>query len=245
MTKAILFDLDGTLLPMDTDQFVKDYIKVLAPIVAKYIDPETFVKALWKGTHAMIADVDPAKTNEEIFEKAFLFASKADKDVVWPLFDHFYEHTFPQLSHLSQPTPLAKKVVEEAVDQGYRVAIATNPVFPKSAIEHRIKWAGINHIQFEVVTIYEECYFTKPHVQYYEAICQCLKLQPEECIMVGNDAQEDMSASQIGMKTFLVKGNVIDRGEPSYPIDDKGTLEELYDKIKQSKGLFSKEESKA
>lgn len=241
MAKAILFDLDGTLLPMDTDKFVKDYIKVLAPIVAKYIDAETFVKALWKGTHAMMADMNPKKTNEEVFEEAFLSVSKVNKEVVWPLFNNFYEHIFPTLSHLSQPTPLAKKVVEEAVDKGYRVAIATNPVFPRSAIEHRIKWAGIEHIPFEVVTIYEECSFTKPHTQYYASICERLELQPEECIMVGNDAQEDMSASQIGLKTFLVEGNIIDRGEPNYPVDDQGTLEELYDKIKQGKGLFVRE----
>jgi HAD superfamily hydrolase (TIGR01662 family) len=242
MVKAILFDLDGTLLPMDTDQFVKNYMKVLAPTVAKYIEPEAFVRALWKGTHAMMADMDPKKTNEEVFEKAFLSSSNLDKEVVWPLFDHFYEHTFPTLSHLSQPTPLAKKVVAEAVKQGFRVAIATNPVFPRSAIKHRLRWAGIEDIPFEVVTFYEECCFTKPHAQYYESICQRLELEPEECIMIGNDAQEDMSASQIGLKTFLVEGNTIDRGEPTYLIDDRGTLEELYEKIKQRKGLFAKAE---
>jgi HAD superfamily hydrolase (TIGR01549 family) len=242
MAKALLFDLDGTLLPMNTEKFVQDYIKVLAPSVARYIDPETFVKALWKSTHAMVANIDSKKTNEEVFEEAFLSITKTDKETVWPLFDDFYEKTFPTLSHLSQPTPLAKKVVEEAIQQGYRVAVATNPVFPRAAIEHRITWAGIDHIPFEVVTVYEECNFTKPHVQYYQMICDRLRLPPEECIMIGNDRQEDMSASRIGIKTFLVDGNVIDRGEPAYTIDDRGTLEELYDQLKQRNGLFAKEE---
>jgi HAD superfamily hydrolase (TIGR01549 family) len=239
MAKALLFDLDGTLLPMDTDKFVEDYIKVLASSVARYIDPETFVKALWKATHAMMASTDPKKTNEEVFEETFLSLTKADKETVWPLFDDFYEKTFPTLSHLSQPTPVSKKIVEEAIEQGYRVAVATNPVFPRAAIEHRITWAGIDHIPFEVVTVYEECNFTKPHTQYYEMICNRLGLSPEECIMIGNDMQEDMSASKIGIKTFLVEGNVIDRGEPVYTINGRGTLEEVYESIKQQKGLFA------
>jgi HAD superfamily hydrolase (TIGR01662 family) len=242
MAKALLFDLDGTLLPMDTDKFVEDYIKVLAPSVARYIDPETFVKALWKATHAMIESTDLNKTNEEVFEEAFLSSTKADKATVWPLFDDFYQNTFPTLSYLSQPTPLAKKVVEEAVAQGYRVAVATNPVFPRAAIEHRLTWAGVDHIPFEVVTVYEECNFTKPHTQYYEMICNRLGQPAEECIMIGNDMQEDMSASRIGMKTFLVEGNVIDRGEPDYTVDGRGTLEELYESIKQQKGLFAQKD---
>jgi HAD superfamily hydrolase (TIGR01549 family) len=239
MAKALLFDLDGTLLPMDTDKFVEGYLKVLAPSVARYIDPEVFVKALWKATHAMIASTDLNKTNEEVFEEVFYSLTKADKATVWPLFEDFYQKTFPTLSYLSQPTPLAKKVVEEAVAQGYRVAVATNPVFPRAAIEHRLTWAGVDHIPFDVVTFYEECCFTKPHPQYYEMICSGIGLPAEECIMIGNDLQEDMSASRIGMKTFLVEGNVIDRGEPVYTVDGRGTLEELYESIKLKKGLFA------
>ncbi|WP_096202300.1 HAD family hydrolase [Bacillus sp. FJAT-45350] len=238
MIKAILFDLDGTLLPMDTNAFVKHYIKELAPRVAHIMDPEEFVKALLAGTDAMMKNMEGSLTNEKVFEQKFLSLANVKKEEIWPTLDHFYDNVFPTFSTLCQPTPIARKVVEEAVKQGYRVAIATNPVFPKSAITHRLKWAGIDDLPFEVVTVYEESSYTKPHVEYYQEICERLGVQPNECMMVGNHIQEDMIASSIGMKTYLVEGYVIDKGEPSYAIDDRGTLEDLYGILTKQEGLF-------
>ncbi|GAE35481.1 HAD family hydrolase [Halalkalibacter akibai] len=239
MKKVILFDLDGTLLPMDTDQFVQTYIKELALRVAHIMDPKLFVQALWGGTEAMIKNTDPERTNEKVFEETFLRLAAIEKEKIWPTLDQFYETVFPTFSYLSSPSAVAKQVVEEAIKQGYNVAVATNPVFPKAAITHRLKWAGIDDIPFELVTVYEEASFTKPHKQYYQEILQKLEVEPNDCIMIGNDKQEDMVAGSLGMRTFLVDGYVIDRGEVSYQIDDHGTLEELLEKLKNRVGIFS------
>lgn len=239
MSKVILFDLDGTLLPMNTEKFVEGYLKILSSKVVDYIDPEFFVKALWKGTHAMIANLDPTKTNEEVFKEEFLAFTELNEREIWPILDNFYTHTFPTLSYLSEHTPWAKRVVEEALERGFRVGIATNPVFPRQAIEHRINWAGIDHIPFEVVTVYEDSYFTKPHKEYYQMIANRLEVEPEECIMVGNDVQEDISSSQIGMKTYLVEGFVMNRGEPLYQPNETGSLEDLYRRINKREGIFA------
>ncbi|OIJ19247.1 haloacid dehalogenase [Anaerobacillus alkalidiazotrophicus] len=241
MSKVILFDLDGTLLPMDTDLFVKNYIQKLGSRVSHILDPHEFTKALLAGTDAMIRNLEEEKTNEQVFTESFLSLVNLNKEEIWPTLDKFYEETFPTLNYLTEPTPVAKKVVEEAVNQGYRIVIATNPLFPKAAIYERLRWAGINELTFDIVTVYEESVYTKPHVEYYRNICHRLEVKPEDCIMVGNDKQEDMSASQIGMKTFLVHGYVIDRGEPNYPINDEGTLEQLYDKLKGKLGIFARE----
>ena len=46
--KNILFDLDGTLLPMDQERFAHSYTKRLAAYMAPYgYDPELLIKALW------------------------------------------------------------------------------------------------------------------------------------------------------------------------------------------------------
>ncbi|MBM7094393.1 HAD family hydrolase [Bacillus sp. H-16] len=238
MVKVILFDLDGTLLPMDTEAFVENYIKELAPRVAHIMDPKQFVQALWAGTEAMIKNKDHQKTNEAVFEETFLSLIPVTKEEIWPTLDAFYEKVFPGFSHMSEPTPLAKEVVEEAVEKGYRVAIATNPVFPRAAINHRVNWAGISHIPFELVTVYEESVYTKPHTEYYKHICDQLEVNPDDCLMVGNDKQEDMSASAIGMRTYLVEGHVIDRGAPQFTIDDHGTLEDFYKDLKNGSGVF-------
>jgi FMN phosphatase YigB (HAD superfamily) len=241
MIKVILFDLDGTLLPMDTDAFVKDYLKQLAPRVAHIIDPQQFLKSLWAGTEAMMRNVEAEKTNEQVFEETFLELTKLNKEDIWPTLDDFYTNVFPTLSHLCNPTPMARQVVELAIKQGYRIAVATNPVFPKAAIYERLRWAGISDMPFEVVTVYETSTYTKPHGEYYQEICDRLGVEPKDCLMVGNDKQEDMAASKIGMRTFLVEDCIIDRGEPSYPIDDQGTLEELFEKLLKKDGVFSTE----
>ncbi|MGO4888184.1 HAD family hydrolase [Anaerobacillus sp. MEB173] len=239
MAKAMLFDLDGTLLPMDTDSFVKHYLKELAPRVSHIMDSNEFLHALLAGTKAMIENIDRSKTNEQVFEETFFSIAKVNKDQLWPTLDHFYEHIFPEFSSLCNPTPIARQVVEESLRQGYQVAIATNPVFPKSAIYHRLAWAGVADLPFDMVTVYEDCMFTKPHQEYYSDICQRIGVKPKECIMIGNDNQEDMVAGEIGMKTFLVEGNVIDRGTTAYRIDDHGTLDQLYEKMKNKMGIFA------
>ncbi|WP_216828628.1 HAD family hydrolase [Alkalihalobacterium elongatum] len=240
MAKVILFDLDGTLLPMDTEAFIQTYIKELAPRVSHIIEPQHFVPALWAGTEAMMKNLDPSLTNERVFEETFLKVANVKKEEIWPALDHFYDAVFPTFSHLSQPSTVAKKIVDEAFSQGYRVAIATNPVFPKVAIHHRLQWAGVADMPFEMVTVYEESTFTKPHTHYYEDICNRLEVTPEECIMIGNDMQEDMVVSTMGMRTFLVEGHVIDRGTATYSIDESGTLEDLYERIVKRTGVFAK-----
>lgn len=231
--KAVLFDLDGTLLPMDTDAFVESYVKLLAKEIAHVIEPEKFVKALWSATHSMIGDTNPDKSNEQVFEEAFLSLIALKKEDIWPILDEFYVKSFPKLVQFTQPNQLGRQVVEEVLAQNKKVAIATNPLFPKVAIMERLKWASLEDMPFHHVTFYENSFFTKPHTDYYLNICKTLDLEPEQCLMVGNDMQEDMVASKIGMKTFLIKDHLIDRGNHSFQPDWQGSMNDFYQWLKQ------------
>ena len=238
--KAILFDLDGTLLPMDTDAFLHQYFKALAAHVKHIIDPDLLVKHVTDGTKAVIANEDPELTNEQVFMQQFLQRSGLQRETIWPLFDQFYRDVFPKLKACAHPTPLAREIVGEALSQQYRPVIATNPVFPRLATLERMRWAGIADLPFAWVTVYEESHFCKPSRSYYKEICDRLDVPPDACIMVGNDVQEDMAAGQLGMKTFLVTDCAIDRGHPDYPVDDRGTLKGLYEKLKNRQSVFAK-----
>ncbi|WP_035300881.1 HAD family hydrolase [Brevibacillus thermoruber] len=237
---TILFDLDGTLLEMQTEPFVKGYLKELGRYVGDRYDAEKMLALIWDATKAMIANQEPDKTNEQVFVEYFNKHGLWNKDELWPVFDAFYRDVFPQLSHMTYPSPWAKQIVEEAKRQGFRVAVATNPVFPRAAIHHRLAWIELAPHDFELVTVYEESHFTKPNPAYFAEICQKLGVQPTECVMVGNHMQEDMVAGKLGMKTFLVTNWLEDRGEPQYPVDQRGTLEELYAAISQRTGVFAR-----
>ncbi|MEJ8548451.1 HAD-IA family hydrolase [Brevibacillus borstelensis] len=237
---TILFDLDGTLLEMRTDPFVKGYLQELGKYMGDSYDSQALIGVIWEATKRMIMNQDPEKTNEQVFIEYFTEHSPWPKEELWPLFDKFYQEVFPSLSHLTHPSPWAKKIIEAAKQQGYRVAVATNPVFPRDAIHSRLAWIELSPDDFELVTVYEESHFTKPNPGYFQEICSKLGVEPAECVMVGNHMQEDMVASKVGMKTFLVTNWLEDRGEPQYPVDQQGTLEELYTAITDRTGLFAK-----
>ncbi len=236
---TILFDLDGTLLGMRTEEFVQQYVREIAKFLGDRFDTKQIVKSIFEATKAMIMSREPDKTNEEVFTEHFLNETGLEQEEIWPIFDQFYKEVFPTLSHLTYPSPLAKRIVEAAKEAGYRVVVATNPVFPKDAIVSRLAWIELSPEDFELVTVYEESHFTKPNLEYFQEICEKLSVAPTECIMIGNHMQEDMVASKLGMKTFLVTDYMENRGEPVYPVDQQGTLEELHQQLVSRSGIFS------
>lgn len=241
MTKptTLLFDLDGTLLGMRTEEFVHQYLGEVVKFIGDRFDAKQITKAILDATKAMIVSQEPEKTNEQVFVETFLSQTSLEKEAIWPIFDQFYREVFPTLSHLTYPTPLGKQVVQAAKDAGYRVVVATNPVFPRDAIVSRLAWIELAPEDFDLVTVYEESHFTKPNVEYFQEICDKLEVNPAECIMIGNHMQEDMVASKLGMTTYLVTDYLENRGEPVYPVNQQGNMEELIEAIKNRSGIFT------
>ncbi len=202
--KAVLFDLDGTLLPMDQDEFTRGYFKLLAKKLLPHgYDPDLLVKAIWHGTAAMVIN-DGSCTNEEAFWKDFAntYGQKTLADR--PLFEEFYAVEFQNAKELCGFTQAALETVTMLKAEEMRLVLATNPIFPAIATESRIRWAGLEPEDFELYTTYENINYCKPNLDYYREILRRLHLSAEDCIMVGNDVREDMVAGQLGMKTFLL-----------------------------------------
>lgn len=223
---TVLFDLDGTLLPMDQEVFVKTYLGYLARYLAPYgYDPKAVVDSIWAGTGAMVKN-DGSATNEVVFWKKFctIFGEDARKDE--PLFQHFYETRFPDVQPSCGFNPKAAPAVAAIKARGLRVALATNPIFPAIATEQRIRWAGLKPEDFEIYTTYENSRHSKPNLDYYQDVLNALGVKPEECLMVGNDAGEDMVAAKLGMKVFLLTDSLIDRGL-DISIYPQGSFDEL------------------
>lgn len=208
---TVLFDLDGTLLPMDQEQFVKAYFGLLAKKLAGHgYVPEELVKAIWDGTAAMVKNTG-GKTNEEAFWENFAgrYGEEVKKDI--PLFDEFYHNEFNGAQTACGFDPDAAKAIAEIRKMGLRVALATNPIFPAIATQNRIRWAGLTPDDFELYTTYENSRYCKPNPDYYREILDKLNVMPEECLMVGNDVTEDMVAQTLGMKVFLMPKCIINK----------------------------------
>jgi FMN phosphatase YigB (HAD superfamily) len=234
MFKAVLFDLDGTLLHIDMDYFLKQYFKKMMELAAEmgYREGSRLVEQIWRSTDVMIADLDHETSNEEVFMRDFYCNWPYSPEEFNLFFDRFYRERFPLLKEFCRPFPGVPEMMEYIMRQRVKVVIATNAVFPLSALRDRIAWAGLGHHRFDLITSYELMHFCKPHVQYYQEIVQRIGVQPEDCLMVGNDTGEDLPAAKIGMKTFLVEDLLIDKGA-DYKPDWQGRLPHFFDFVKK------------
>ena len=202
---TILFDLDGTLLPMDQDLFTKCYFKGLCKKMAPYgYQPEELVNAIWAGTKAMVTN-DGTQTCETAFWNRFaeiLGESVRDKE---PVFAEFYEKEFQLVKDVCGYNPDVAALIAQLKAAGYRIVLATNPLFPPIATHSRVRWAGMNTEDFELITTYDNSSFCKPNPAYYREILNKIGATPDQCLMVGNDVKEDMvAASKLGLSTFLL-----------------------------------------
>ena len=210
--KAVLFDLDGTLLPMDMDEFTEGYFKVLAGKAAPFgYEPKKLVDAIWHGTAAMVKN-DGSRSNEEAFWEDFgrtFGEEKAKEDR--HVFEEFYANDFICAKDFCGFNPLAAESVKRIKAKGLRVALATNPIFPLIATQSRIRWAGLEPEDFELYTTYENIGYSKPNPDYYREVVRRMGLLPEDCLMVGNDVSEDMVAQKLGMSVFLITDCMINK----------------------------------
>lgn len=224
---TVLFDLDGTLVPMDQNVFVKDYFSRLTARMSAYgYSPEKMIDAMWHSIGAMVKN-DGVKSNEAIFWKKF--SSILGDDILnhTSEFEDFYENEFDKVKSVCGYNPAAADAVHKIKGMGYRVALATNPLFPKRATELRISWAGLHHNDFELFTTYENIGFCKPNLEYYKEVIKRLGVTPEECLMVGNDVGEDMIAEKLGMNIFLITDCIINKTGADISVYPNGSFSDL------------------
>lgn len=230
MLKAILFDLDDTLLGNDMDKFLPGYFSLLGEYATRYMPREQFMAELMTCTQAMIQNEDPTLTNRDVFWHLFEERTGLDTAELEAFFDQFYRNQFLQLESRTVKRPFAAKLVQLCLDKNLNVVIATNPLFPLVAIEARLAWAGLSveEYDFALVTAYENMHATKPSPTYYAEILQKIECAPEHALMVGNDWENDIApAHSVGVHTYWLAAE--DAVRPSKIPSHRGTsLKDLY-----------------
>ena len=225
--RFVLFDLDGTLLPMDQEKFMQAYFGGLCQKLAPLgYEPRQLIDGIWAGTAAMVRN-DGACTNEDAFWNTFCALVKPDARRDEPVFDDFYRHEFQQVAQACGCDPAAAAIVKRLRRKGLKLALATNPIFPAIATQSRMRWAGLDEADFELYTTYENACHCKPNPDYYRDVLAALGAQPEECLMVGNDVGEDMIAARLGMKVFLLTDCLINRKNEDISVYPHGGFAEL------------------
>lgn len=207
--KAIFFDLDGTLLPLDMDLFIKRYFGALREFASEQgFDGDAFLEALLAATKAMT--VEGEGTNADRFWSVFASLLKCDSDGLAPLLDDFYETRFDELGQGIVPTPESARIVSLLKEKGYPLYLTTMPFFPRIAVEKRLGWAGVPVDAFERITSYENSTSVKPYAAYYRENIKAAGVGAESILMVGNNTKEDLAALDLGVDGFLVTDCLLD-----------------------------------
>ena len=235
MIKIILFDLDGTLLPMQQDDFTTAYFNGLSKKLAPYgYEPKRLVGGVWQGTKAMVKN-DGTQTNEQVFwnEFASLFGDKVYEDI--DRFNEFYATDFDKLKSYCGYNEQANNTIRALKEKGYTLVIASNPVFPMTAQKKRMSWAGVNPDDFALITSYENSHYCKPNPQYYKEIAERLGVKPSDCLMVGNDTTEDAAAKLMGMDFFLLTDCLLNKESKDISKFRRGSFVQLLNYIENPK----------
>ncbi len=239
---TIMFDLDGTLIPFDQDEFIREYFGRLArKMIPMGFDKDILMKAIWAGINAMLNN-DGAMTNKESFFEVFgmiimEYLSKSsderlsqfadDMDALEKVFNDFYTKEFDEVRCVLKSNPDRSDFIKTLRDKGYKLVLATNPLFPRVAVGVRLSWIGLGLTDFDYVTTYENSSYSKPNPGYYEEILHNINREASECIMIGNNPVDDMQAEKVGLDVYLVTDNLENQTGEDITIYNRGSFEDM------------------
>jgi FMN phosphatase YigB (HAD superfamily) len=224
--------MDGTLLPMDNDVFMKGYFKALCEKLAHYgIEPQALIDAVWTGTRSMVLN-DGSRTNEKAFWEKFEQITGLPTEQINEECKDFYVHEFHRVKACTGENPLATVAVSVAGTKAEKVVLATNPLFPLAGQKTRMSWVGLSPEDFCMVTSYETDSYCKPNPKYFLSVCERIGVEPEECLLIGNDEYEDMYAGSLaGLDCYLVTDCMI--ADEKHPWEGaKGTFVEMLEMLR-------------
>jgi FMN phosphatase YigB (HAD superfamily) len=247
MLKAVLIDLDNTMILFDEIAFYQRYMERIVPFFDGLVPAEQFRDRLLRGIRGLLQN-NGEMVNQEMFLNIFCDGYEDRRQAIWERFMAFYLTEYEKIAIDVKIPPGLQDVLDALRSWNLAVVVATNPLFPEIAQIKRMAWGGLDPQRFDGVTHMENSNYVKPRKEYYRQICDRMGLPPECCLMVGNDQINDMVAGTLGMKTYLTtESEVFDygavtKGRPvrpgqKYPADHSGTLLEVIDVVARTCGL--------
>mgnify|MGYP000860787447 FL=1 len=227
MRDTFLFDLDGTVLPMEIDEFMKLYFYYIGNHFKEIIEPNELVKNILESTEKMVR-INNGQKNEEIFMEHFDSLLDGNVEEYKPMFYEFYNSTFDKVKASTHKSKYMRKSIDILKEKGYRIVLATNPLFLMVANHHRIRWAGFEPSEFEYISSFEDNSYCKPHLEYYNEVLGYINKTAEECYMVGNDVFDDLSSKKLGIKTYLITNHLLNKHNQEIDTDYEGTYYDFY-----------------
>ena len=230
LTLTLLIDLDDTLLGNSMETFIPAYLSALGERLADHSPPEKTAQTLMIATRQMFDNNCPAQTLEAAFDPHFYPTLGIEKPEIKGDLEHFYGEIFPTLEHLTQPIPEAVEFIEQAIQRGYRIGIATNPLFPRAAILHRLEWAGLSpkKYSFDLIPAYEDFHFAKPNPAFFAEFLGRMGWPEGPVLMIGNDLDHDVRGAQgMGIPVFWISDGSVGLSQGILPPNKQGSISDI------------------
>jgi FMN phosphatase YigB (HAD superfamily) len=204
LRKAVFFDLDGTLLPMNMEEFAATYMEEMEKSGAlKVLNHKDAGRVFGEALVYMMGE-HGRPTNEDAFMTRLEELTGVKREAFMPELKRFYSDHFENVRRSTRTEPLARAVIDELKAKNYALVLATSPIFPQVATDMRIAWAGLTTEDFRYVTYYDNSRYVKPNLKYYEELLLETGFEAGECYMVGNSVEEDLCAKEIGFEVFFL-----------------------------------------
>ncbi|WP_020675155.1 HAD family hydrolase [Geopsychrobacter electrodiphilus] len=230
---AILFDLDGTLLQVDMPAYIRRYVAGYYTHCKDLVEFDPLQRAMRAGIRLLLETEDGTLRNEE---RLFTFLAgrlQLSESLLRARFADFLLSGVDALAAVVKPIPMVTALLESCRLAGIPLALATNPVFPRTLIEARCRWVGLDADDFSLLTCFENSYYCKPQAGYFQEVAGRLGVDPKTCLMVGNDTCHDLAATRVGMTTWLLEPFLIERDGPKWEPDHRGTHQQLHDYLRK------------
>jgi FMN phosphatase YigB (HAD superfamily) len=230
MSLTLLLDLDDTLLVNTASVFIPAYINLLTEYLGEKLSNQNIQPALLSAVKQMSENTDPAKTLEECFDSRFYPKINTSKEFLQHAIEEFYGQVYPQLRGLTRQQPQANLLTRELSARLIPMVVATNPLFPKTAISQRIAWADLypKEEDYALITSFEAFHFAKPNPSCYAEILAKLGWPETFVAMVGNDWNADIvPAETVGIPTFFLGEQVQQQDFERHPGSSQGNWNDL------------------
>ncbi len=203
--RALLLDLDGTLLDLDGDWFLEEYLAALSEWMAPVVDPGRFAEALWSAAIPVMVDRagHPGRSNRDVLWQALSDTLQVDPAVLQERFGVFVDGDLTQIAPGGAAREGAHELVAAGRAGGFKLAVATMPIYPRRVVDERLRRANLQDVPWDLVAT-DAMESVKPHPAYYQELADRLGVSPPECLMVGDDYFRDIAARRVGMATAYV-----------------------------------------
>jgi HAD superfamily hydrolase (TIGR02253 family) len=224
MIKAIIFDLDNTLI---------DFISMKK--AASKAAANAMIKAGLQGYPKDLADklfsfyLEHGIESDDAFEEYLLQEYKAvDYRILAAAVNAYLKEKYLNL----QPYPDVVDTLRELTRQGFKLGVVSDGFRLKAWM--RLNEAGLD-IYFNAVVTYDDTGKRKPAKEPFLLICDELKVKPEECLMVGDWPERDMQGGKLaGMQTCFAKYGQKREAKADYEIESFANLLDIINRRNKS-----------